>query len=167
MRKTAAFYTEQCMTPSVIHNFEESQGAWNQPSKNKGFICNVISFICMRVHKALSHEKYLLLKIAESEIQLLCMERATLIGYLNRYLGHWFFKKPGKQGRDHSIEQFSNSPTLHNFNMKRYLGWIQVTYHFKFYHNCSHTNSCRQKVAHDIQYCWVLRACGITYFKVL
>jgi len=27
--KTAAFYTEQCMTPSVLHNFMLLQSAWN------------------------------------------------------------------------------------------------------------------------------------------
>jgi len=35
--ETAAFYTEQCTTPSLFHNFEVSQGARSHSLKNYGF----------------------------------------------------------------------------------------------------------------------------------
>ena len=45
--KTAAFYTEQCTSPSLFHNYEVSQGALNQSLKSYslyGFICTAIFF---------------------------------------------------------------------------------------------------------------------------
>jgi len=33
MHETAAFYTEQCITPSLFHNFEVSQGIHNHSLK--------------------------------------------------------------------------------------------------------------------------------------
>jgi len=35
--ETAAFYIEQCTTPSLFHNFEVSQGARSPSLKNYGF----------------------------------------------------------------------------------------------------------------------------------
>jgi len=35
--ETAALYTEQCTTPSLLHNIEVSQGARSQVLKNYGF----------------------------------------------------------------------------------------------------------------------------------
>jgi len=35
--ETAAFSTEQCMTPSLFHNFEASQGARSHSFKHYGF----------------------------------------------------------------------------------------------------------------------------------
>jgi len=35
--KTAAFFTEQCTTPSLLHNFEVSQGACSHSLKHYGF----------------------------------------------------------------------------------------------------------------------------------
>ena len=46
LHKTAAFYTEQCMTPLLFDNFEVSQGACNRPINNYGFMCDAIYFIC-------------------------------------------------------------------------------------------------------------------------
>jgi len=37
MHETAAFYTEQCTTPSLFHNFEVQQGARSHSLKNYGF----------------------------------------------------------------------------------------------------------------------------------
>ena len=37
MHETAAFYTEQCTTPSLFHNFEVSQGACSHSLKHYGF----------------------------------------------------------------------------------------------------------------------------------
>ena len=54
--KTAAFYTEQCTSPSLFHNFEVSQGSLNHSLNNYGFISDVILKICMHVHKSLSNE---------------------------------------------------------------------------------------------------------------
>ena len=44
LHKTAAFYTEQCTSPSLFHNFEVSQGGSNQSLKSYGFICKAIFF---------------------------------------------------------------------------------------------------------------------------
>jgi len=35
-------------------------------------------------------------------------------------------QKAQKKGRDDSIKQFSNNPTLHIFNVERYVGWSYV-----------------------------------------
>ena len=55
LHKTAAFYSEQCTSPSLFHNFEVLSGTcnWNYPLKNYGFICNATFFTCTHVHKAL------------------------------------------------------------------------------------------------------------------
>jgi len=37
MHKTAAFYTEQCTTPSLFHNFEFSQGTRSHSLKHYSF----------------------------------------------------------------------------------------------------------------------------------
>jgi len=55
LHKTASFYTEQCISSSLCHNFEVSQGGSNQLLKNYGFICYTIFFTCTHVHKALSN----------------------------------------------------------------------------------------------------------------
>ena len=49
--ETAAFYTEQCITPSLFHNFEVSQGACNHHPKTmaSSLRCHFLSsFIRMR-----------------------------------------------------------------------------------------------------------------------
>ena len=56
MHETAAFYTEQCTTPSLFHKFEVSQGARSHSLKNYGF-------------QSLSNDTKLLLKIAEIEMR--------------------------------------------------------------------------------------------------
>ena len=74
LAQTAAFYTEQCTSPSLFQNFEVSRGGLNQWLKNYGFIYNALFFTCMHAHKSLGNEMYLLLKIADLKIQLMCME---------------------------------------------------------------------------------------------
>ena len=54
--KTAVFYTEQCTSTSLFHNFEVSWGTSNRSLKNNGFICNATFFTCTHVHKSLSNE---------------------------------------------------------------------------------------------------------------
>ena len=49
--KTAAFYTDQCTSPSLFHKFEVSQGTSNLSLKNYDFICDPIFFTCMHEHK--------------------------------------------------------------------------------------------------------------------
>ena len=40
LRKAAAFSTEQCTIPLLLHNFEVSGGALNWSLQSYGFICN-------------------------------------------------------------------------------------------------------------------------------
>ena len=65
--KTAAFYTEQCTSPSLFHNYEVSQGALNQSLKSYslyGFICNAIFFtLCRHVYKSLSNENVIISQV--------------------------------------------------------------------------------------------------------
>jgi len=68
--KTVAFYTEQCTSPSLFHNFVLSRGSLNYSLNNYGFIFDTIFFTGRHAHKSLGSEMYLLLKIAELEIQL-------------------------------------------------------------------------------------------------
>jgi len=56
LHKTAAFYTEQCTSPSLLHSFEVSRGTSNQSLKKYGFICDAIFFTCTHVHKSPSNE---------------------------------------------------------------------------------------------------------------
>ena len=56
LHKTAAFYTEQCTSPSLFHNFQVSQGSSNQSLKNYGFISNTIFKNCRHMHKSLSNK---------------------------------------------------------------------------------------------------------------
>jgi len=68
--KTIAFYTEQCTSPLLFHNFEVSRGGSNRSLKNYGFISYAIlkKLACMHAnHLAM---KQLLFKIAEVEIWL-------------------------------------------------------------------------------------------------
>jgi len=60
--KTAAFYSDQCTSPSLFHNFEVSWGASNWSLNNYSFICNAIFFIVhMRTnHLATKHNSRLL-----------------------------------------------------------------------------------------------------------
>jgi len=41
--RVATFYTEQCTSPLLFHNFEVSRGSSNQSLKNYAFICDTIS----------------------------------------------------------------------------------------------------------------------------
>ena len=66
LHKTAAFYTEQCTSPSLFHNFQVSQGSSNQSLKNYGFISNTIFKNCRRCTNHLA-TKQLLFKIVELE----------------------------------------------------------------------------------------------------
>ena len=61
--KTAAFHTEQCMTPSFFHKSEVSQDAWSHPLRNYGFIFNTIFFIC--THARTKHDYF---KMTELEV---------------------------------------------------------------------------------------------------
>ena len=55
--KTAAFYTEQCTSPSLVHNFEVSRGSSNQSLKiYGGFICKTVFFTCSMHTKALCNK---------------------------------------------------------------------------------------------------------------
>ena len=72
-------------------NFKVSQGTSNQSLKNYnyGFICDAIFFTCTHVHISLGNGTYLLLKVAELEIRLVCMETGRVFvihccQYLNR-----------------------------------------------------------------------------------
>ena len=40
--KTAAFFTEQCTSPSLFSRFEVTRGDSNRPLKNYGFLCDAI-----------------------------------------------------------------------------------------------------------------------------
>jgi len=70
MHKTAAFYTEQCTSSSLFHNFEVSRGSSNQSLNNYGFISDTI--LKKHVRMCTNHlaMKQLLFKIAKLEIQL-------------------------------------------------------------------------------------------------
>ena len=54
--KTATFYTEQCTSPSLFHNFEVTRGASNWSLKNYGFSLMPSFFTCMHVQKSLSNK---------------------------------------------------------------------------------------------------------------
>ena len=60
LHKTAAFYTEQCTSLLLLHNFEVSQGGLNQSLNNYGFYCDAIFFTCIHAHKSLSNETILI-----------------------------------------------------------------------------------------------------------
>jgi len=53
--ETAAFFTEQCTSPSLFHRFEVSRGDSNYSLKNYGFLY-AIFFTCTHAHKSLSNE---------------------------------------------------------------------------------------------------------------
>jgi len=72
--QTAAFYTEQCTSPSLFHNLEVSQGSVNQSLKNYGFTSDTIFKILVCMHTKQLAMKQLLFKIAELEIWL-CARR--------------------------------------------------------------------------------------------
>ena len=72
--KIAACYTEQCTSSLLFYNFKVWWGASVWSLKTYGFICNAIFFTCAHVHKALSNETQLLLKIAKLEMWSLCGE---------------------------------------------------------------------------------------------
>jgi len=57
-KSATAFYSEHCTSPLLFHNCEVSQGTLNWSLKNHGFICDTISFACMREHKSPSNEMY-------------------------------------------------------------------------------------------------------------
>jgi len=54
--KTATFYTEQCTSPSLFHNFEVTRGAPNWSLKNYGFNLMPSFFTCMHVQKSLRNK---------------------------------------------------------------------------------------------------------------
>ena len=54
--KTAAFYTEQCTSPLLSHNFEFSWGGSNRSLLNYCFICNTIFLTFTHAHKSLSNK---------------------------------------------------------------------------------------------------------------
>jgi len=43
-KQTAAFYTEQCTSPSLFHNLKVSEGGSNWSLSNYGFICDAVFF---------------------------------------------------------------------------------------------------------------------------
>ena len=100
LHKTAAFYTEQCTSPSFFSfNFEVSQGGLNQSLKNYGFIRDAI-FTCTYVHQSLSNETIIIQDIAELE-KLLCAWRQgeSLSSIVDSVFelwtepGQWFFSQ--------------------------------------------------------------------------
>ena len=84
--KTAAFYTEQCTSPSLSHNFKVSRDHSNWSLKNYCFICDAIFFTCTHAHIAPSNKTKSLLKIADLEIWLVCMETTGRAGFADP---HW------------------------------------------------------------------------------
>jgi len=48
--ETAAFSTEQCMTPSLLHNFEASQGAHSHSLKHYDFQFEMPFSLLVRTH---------------------------------------------------------------------------------------------------------------------
>jgi len=69
LHKTAAFYTEQCTSPLISHNFGVSQGSSNRSLNNYGFISNSIFKSFTHVHKSLNNETKKITNV-ELEIQL-------------------------------------------------------------------------------------------------
>ena len=55
--KTAAYFTEQCTSPSLFSRFEVTRGDSNRSLKNYGFLYDAIFFFpCTHAHKSLSNE---------------------------------------------------------------------------------------------------------------
>jgi len=52
LHKTAAFFTEQCTSPSLFSRFEVTQGDSNHSLKNYGFLDNAIFLFtwCMHIN---------------------------------------------------------------------------------------------------------------------
>ena len=70
--ETAAFYTEQCMTPSLFYNFEFSRGASSQSLKYYGFLLGrhfLYLYLRMCTLRSLSNDTKVLCKIADLEIK--------------------------------------------------------------------------------------------------
>ena len=73
MHETAAFYTEQCTTPSLLifSTLKSLMVLVTTHSENYGCIWDTIFFICM--HAQISINTILLLKIAEVEMHSVCL----------------------------------------------------------------------------------------------
>ena len=59
--QTAAFYTEQCTSPLLSHNFEFSWGGSNRSLLNYCFICNTIFLTFTHAHKSLSNKTIIII----------------------------------------------------------------------------------------------------------
>ena len=50
--QNSSIYTEQCISPSIFHNFEVSQGSSNHSLNSHGFISDANFKTCMHAHKS-------------------------------------------------------------------------------------------------------------------
>ena len=74
--KTAAFYTEQCTSPSLYHHSKVSRHGSNQSLNDYGFISNAIFKTRMHAHKSLSYKSNY--NFAELEIGCVHEDRESL-----------------------------------------------------------------------------------------
>ena len=97
IHKTAAFYAEQCTSPSLFHNFEVSQGSLNRSLNNYGFISDAILKICIHVHKSLSNET-IIIQDCWIRNTVVCTKTGRVFG-MHCWLsvvtepGQWFFSQ--------------------------------------------------------------------------
>jgi len=107
LHKTAAFYTEQCTSPLLFHNFEVSRSGI-QSLKNYGFISDAIFKNCTHTHKSLSNETIIIQD---------CWIRNTVVNMKTRrvfgihcWLSVW--REPGNDSSDNASTEEAYEDTL-------------------------------------------------------
>jgi len=78
-QKTAAFYTEQCTSPLLFHNFEVSRRGLNRTPKNYSFISDTIFKKLTHVHKSLRNET-IIIQDFEYRNTVVCMKTGRVFG---------------------------------------------------------------------------------------
>jgi len=95
--KTAAFYTEQCTSPSLFQNFEVSWGGSDRSLNNYGLISDTIFRTYTCVHKSLTN-KAIIIQDCWIRNMVVCTKTGRVFG-IHCWLiawtepGQWFFSQ--------------------------------------------------------------------------